>query len=375
MLIVYLVFLSGFILIEQFFVQSETIQWRDQMEMAREQAIESFQSVSKEKSKRGIHSDTNSNTPYFFLIGDDYTPITTTLGSLEAKEISCNPDFAALAVRMVSEAGLQPGDKVGVTLSGSFPAIGISVLSALKTMKMDVVLFSSLGASSFGANQPAATWLDVENWLNDNGNWNINSEIVTLGAENDNGGGMQEDGIEILKQTANNHGVSLFIPGSLEESIDRKSAMLKKHKIALLINIGGNQAAVGKCRHSVQIPNGLNTKLDLCGDLDRGIIREMNAVGIPVIHFLNIKDLALTYGMDISPGRRYDPSLDLYSTHERNKWAVVLTLLTGILLLVLLLFKDESLPDQNKDEPIFQQRFKFKRFFTKQWKQLFNLKQ
>lgn len=47
------------------------------------------------------------------MIGEEYTDITTTLGSIEAKRTAADPDMAALLVRMFSEAGLRSGDRVG----------------------------------------------------------------------------------------------------------------------------------------------------------------------------------------------------------------------------------------------------------------------
>lgn len=37
------------------------------------------------------------------MIGDEYTPITTSLGSEEAKRTTANPDMAALLVQMLTE--------------------------------------------------------------------------------------------------------------------------------------------------------------------------------------------------------------------------------------------------------------------------------
>lgn len=54
------------------------------------------------------------------MIGDEYTPITTSLGSEEAKRTTANPDMAALLVQMLTEAGVKSGDTIGAGLFG-FP--------------------------------------------------------------------------------------------------------------------------------------------------------------------------------------------------------------------------------------------------------------
>ena len=64
------------------------------------------------------------------LIGAEYTEITTTLGPLEVKRSTTNPDFAALMIELFSEADLEAGDLIAVGASGSFPALAIAAQTA-----------------------------------------------------------------------------------------------------------------------------------------------------------------------------------------------------------------------------------------------------
>ena len=64
------------------------------------------------------------------MIGDEYTPITTSLGSEEAKRTTANPDMGALLVQMLTEAGVKSGDTIGAGFSGSFPTLNLAVLAA-----------------------------------------------------------------------------------------------------------------------------------------------------------------------------------------------------------------------------------------------------
>ena len=59
------------------------------------------------------------------LIGQEYTLITTDQGEIEAKLSSTNPNFAAVIVQLLKEAGLKKGDNVAVAFSGSFPGLNI----------------------------------------------------------------------------------------------------------------------------------------------------------------------------------------------------------------------------------------------------------
>ena len=52
------------------------------------------------------------------MLGEDYTPITTTIGAPDAKRTTANPDMAALCVQLLEEAGVKAGDTVGAGFSG-----------------------------------------------------------------------------------------------------------------------------------------------------------------------------------------------------------------------------------------------------------------
>ncbi|MEN8122302.1 MAG: poly-gamma-glutamate system protein [Bacteroidota bacterium] len=339
LLIIFLIFFTGFLVSEFVFVYYKNRKNEKQMLQAVELTKEWFNVVQKEKEARNIFSDASSNVPHNYLIGNDFTLTTTTLGSIQAKEISTNPDFAALMVRLIKEAKIKKGDKVGVIISGSFPSLAISTLAALQTLKLDVILMSSLGASSYGANQPGASWLDIETWLIKKGNLNYKSVLVSRGAENDIGLGLSDEGVQLFQDAASRNKRKLFSPLNISQAINERVKIFSSNNISLLINIGGNQAALGKCVHSVSIPNGLNKNIQLCDDKDRGVIQEINAMGTPVINLLNIKELANKYGMDISPGIQYVKSLKLFKETKKSKLVLSITLIISLLSFMILKIK------------------------------------
>jgi poly-gamma-glutamate system protein len=339
LLFVFGIFLAGFLIIQFRFITNEAFAFNSSMKRAVELSQEWFNIIRDKKAQLGIISDVNSNIPNSFLLGNDFTLITTTLGSHTAKEVSTNPDFAALMVRLLKEAGMERGDKAGVIISGSFPALAISSLAAIQVLEMEAVVISSLGASTFGANQERATWIDMETWLVQEGDLKYSSVVVSIGAENYRGEGLPDEGKNIIKKAAEQNHHELYIPENLMESIRYKTGLLSSENISILINIGGNQAALGGCPHASSLPNGLCRELKLCHDPDRGILQEMNANGIPVINLLNIKDLASSYGIDLSPGLDYAKSTNLFINQEPDYMALSLSLLAGFLGLVLLLIK------------------------------------
>lgn len=283
-----------------------------------------FDAVADLKRERGIVSDSRSVARYAALIGDGYTYLTTTLGSLEAKETAANPDFAALVTRWYREAGVDSSSTVGILLSGSFPSLAIATLAATQTIGAKAVVVSSLGASTYGANQPEATWADMELWLKDHAGLRYASALVTLGAEDDNGSGLTEEGVALLRQAAARCGVALYEPATLEETIAAKTRLLTAANIDLLVNIGGNQAALGRCPQSSAVPNGLHFDWPHSAHPQRGVLARLEELGVPFIHLLNIKDLAGRYGLPISPGPELAAATDLYDTRHVNALGPVL---------------------------------------------------
>jgi poly-gamma-glutamate system protein len=308
------------------------------MSFASKLASEWFDQIGKIKKEKGLILPEYENLKYPGLIGLEYSEITTTLGSLDAKFTANNPDFAALTVRFLDDAGIDSNSTVGVISSGSFPSIVISTLAALQTIGAKVVLISSLGASSYGANDPNATWIDMENWLREKADLKYQSAIVSLGAEDDIGIGLQDEGIALLEQAAKRCGVALYKPRTFEESINTKLQLFYSKKINLLINIGGSQVALGKCPHGNTIKNGFHRIINSCNDSDRGIIFRMAEKGIPLIHFLNIKSLAIEYGLPIAPEQNFSKSNILFLEKTPMKIHILFFLL--IISLVLFLGKN-----------------------------------
>lgn len=330
LLVAFVVLVAGTVITISLLMEKQPVKEVKKMREAVELTKEWFTVIDNMKREKGIISDTRSNVPYNCLIGDEWSEITTSLGSLEAKETATNPDFAALIVKLLHEGGIEKGEKVGVILSGSFPSLAISVLAALQTMEIDALVMSSLGSSTYGANQPGATWIDMENRLIRDGGMKFSSALVSTGAEGDTGLGMEQEGLNEISNAAARNYIELFIPGTLIESIDKRVKMFREAEIKLLINIGGNQAALGACPHASVIPNGLHFKINGCSDKTRGVITRMNEEGVPFIHLLNIKDLASRNGIAVSPGIKYPESTALFTNSRPKKGALMLLLIAEL---------------------------------------------
>jgi poly-gamma-glutamate system protein len=257
------------------------------------------------------------------ILGVEWSEITTTLGSEEAKELSTNPLFASLVLRYLVGAGIDSNATVGVALSGSFPGLAISTLAALQILGAKAVIISSIGASSFGANRPELTWLDMENILSRKAGLRYHSEMITFGAEGDSGAGLFENGKELLLEAAKRNNVRLVIPQSFRAAIDRRMEMFDSMHISLLINIGGNHAMIGNCPHGESLPYGFHRVLSSCYDCERGVIVRLAERGVPVLHFLHIRAIASQYQIN-SPNPAIEG--DVFTRTVYQKPLVVVTL-------------------------------------------------
>jgi poly-gamma-glutamate system protein len=260
------------------------------------------------------------------LIGVEYSEITTTLGMLKAKRTVTNPDFAAFIVRTLTDHGIGVGDSVLVTMTGSFPGGNLAVLMALETMNISSLRVCSLGASSYGANQESFTWIDMEDLLYRDGMLLYRSDFVTLGGTGDVGGGLPVGGKTFLRRKADSLGYTVFKTRSA-----RKQAALRREQLgapesfALLVNIGGNQAMLGKGKQGRELPGGW---IDPASDVWRnedgtnsdGIIFDFLQAGVPVLNLLHIDELAAAAGLPVDPPSFLPPGESrIYDLHDSNR--------------------------------------------------------
>src|SRR5690606_11617886 len=148
------------------------------------------------------------------LIGLENSVVTTNQGGRESKQTTVNPNWAAVAVKLLAEAGVQQGDLVAVTVSGSFPAMNLAVYSALEAIGADAVIIASASSSQWGANVPGFTWLDMERELRAAGVISMKPIYASLGGIEDRGIGISDEGIESLRASINRAGITMIEPAN-----------------------------------------------------------------------------------------------------------------------------------------------------------------
>jgi poly-gamma-glutamate system protein len=68
-----------------------------------------------------------------------------------------------------------------------------------------------------------------------------------------------------------------------------------------VINVGGALIGLGSCRESYEWPPGLTRKALPCSDGTPGLAMRLAADGLPVLHIINMRRLALEWGLPFDP--------------------------------------------------------------------------
>jgi poly-gamma-glutamate system protein len=267
----------------------------------------SLEAIKEERLKRAIRLDLSLDPNQTGIIGEEYTELTTTLGNLEAKRTSSNPAFAALLVKYFKEANLKKGDAIAIGASGSFPGLILATLSAIKALELEPLLIYSIGSSEYGANIPEFTFVPMLDSLNKRNILPYHLLAISMGGYLDQAQGMfYPDSREIIEKMAQDSGTHFINIDSIEENIQYRMQLYKKaafdRPIKAFVNIGGATPNYGNTATSITYPNGLVINGPKIPDHpERGLIFEYQSLRIPIIHLLNIRDLAAKNGLPIDP--------------------------------------------------------------------------
>ncbi len=263
------------------------------------------------------------------LIGLEWSPWTTSLGHLPAKRTACDPRWALVVGRWMDWLGVREGDTVAVLSSSSFPGLILNTLMALESRQIRPLLVLSLGASTWGANDPAAPWFAMAQQLRHQGFLRTQALACTLGGDNECGGGLDQETQQAMRDLAASVGVPLVDLGSLEAMIAWKMDLIDQAKPKAVISIGGSHGNMGDGEDILRLPPGLLEPGRTDGG--DGVIGRALRAGYPVIHLLNLRDLALAEGVP------FDGPPRLIFRSRRTLWAAALAL--GLFGAVMALFQ------------------------------------
>jgi hypothetical protein len=245
------------------------------------------------------------------------------------------------------------------------------------------VVILSLGASSYGATRPDFHLLDLHRLLLERGVVTTPPAAVSLGGEGDVGGSFDSSFRAALLEELRSGEVPLIEEGDLAANVARRleiyatwsaeapegapgasrgagtggspkadpgaepvgnldvetDAAVERSEegsgkptarhlpVAAFVNVGGSDATLGTSPRILEVPPGLTAhpaeSLRLPPPEDRGVLFQMAALGVPVIHLLNLRGLALRHGLPWDPATLPEPgSTRLRTGEEEAFWTL-----------------------------------------------------
>jgi poly-gamma-glutamate system protein len=314
-------------------------EWYDEKLEAAQLSQLAANTLKEYRLGKGVFIDAINDPNNTALIGQEYTLVTTDRGYIEAKLSSTNPNFAAVIVQLLKDAGVNENDHIAVAFTGSFPGINISALAAIETLGLKPVIISSVGSSNWGANDPYFTWLDMENVLNQSNVFQNRSIAASIGGGMDIGRGLSPEGRKLILEAIERNDIELIKENHLENSIAKRMEIYTKsangNPIKAFINVGGGIASLGNTVNGKIIPAGLTELLPRSNFPVRGVMIQMGQNEIPIIHLLNINQLATKFGLPKSPVPLPEPGEG--EIFVQKKYSMVLTLIITLVLLVVII--------------------------------------
>lgn len=287
--------------------------------------------IRAERLARGHPIDPEVDPAETGLIGELMTPVTSTTGSLSAKQTAANPNFAAVIVDMLARANVKEGDTVAVGVSGSFPALNICVYAAMETMKLRPLIISSAASSQWGANFPDFLWLDMERILEEKGLTSFRSAASSIGGYEDLGLGMTPQARALIQAAIERNRLSPIEAENFTRSIETRMNLYQKWAagapVKAYLNIGGGTVSVGRGIGKRSYEPGLNLRPSRQATRIDSVMTRFAREGIPVIHLIQIEQLARQHGLPPAPERR--PAVgdgDVYVRREYNLWLAAASL-------------------------------------------------
>jgi len=232
-------------------------------------------------------------------------------GNPSSKLTTLNPNFAALVVDLMIEAGVKVPEerkrkpKVAVAFSSSFPGANLAVLSACKTLDVEPVVITSLSGSNYGAiDYNQFSWLDMEKKLIDSKIFpsTYKSKAVSIGRGNDSGIGLDSLTIKAIKGAINKHDIDFIYNEKeieMEYYIDKRmETYFNRNDNApydLFINVGGGHASIGASNEIRNSPGFLS--LEYLDEIykdntdDCAMFRFSQKESTPAINIIDIEKL------------------------------------------------------------------------------------
>jgi poly-gamma-glutamate system protein len=117
---------------------------------------------------------------------------------------------------------------------------------------------------------------------------------------------MDPAGAGALRASAARDGVPVVEARPLAALIDAllarvKASLSDAERPGAVINVGGALIGLGSCRESYELQPGLTTRPLPCTAGTPGLAPRLSQDGVPVLHVLNMRHLALDLGLPFDP--------------------------------------------------------------------------
>jgi hypothetical protein len=346
LILIALISLSGLVVVERWKVRNQEPYFAEKTAAAK-LAQDAFAVIKAARLEVGPPIDRFVDPSESGLIGLPMSPATSVWGEAAAKQTSVNPNFAAVMVDMLKEAGVEEGDVVAIGVSGSFPALNICTYAACETLKCKAIVISGASASQWGANVPALLWPDMERLLRrrgirepilnedgepkldadgkptyrEQGLFSIKSVACSIGGNQDRGEGLNEEGLKLVMASIQRNGLTPFRadapPISAEgdvvankqadftANVDERMRLYQEaaegQPIKAYINVGGGTVSVGKSVGKAMFKPGVNRRPPRHVREIDGVMPRFINQNVPVIHVVHVNTLAYNYSLPLEP--------------------------------------------------------------------------
>ena len=176
-------------------------------------------------------------------------------------------------------------------------------------MGLKITYSVSIGASNYGANLPGYVLPEMILTAHEAGLLSTLPDLITMGGGGDAGKNMmayaleeEEDiaAVEAMQERLAAEGLTItwYEEGYEADVLDR---MERLGDVAAFVNVGGNILGMGVNDASLSFGQGLLPESDPRITAKSGLIERYLSLGVPTIHFLNIKQLCAETGIPFDP--------------------------------------------------------------------------
>ncbi len=266
------------------------------------------EALAGERRQRGRMGDPQLDPAGSGLIGSAASPLTTSRGMLDAKQTALNVNFAAVVLSYLKTINIQPGDRVAVGMSGSFPVLNIATLAALQVLQAQPLVIVSVAASQYGANDPNFTWPDMLQVLQQRAILTPATATIlaaSRGGIDDRALALGPEGIAQLDAAMRRHRLTPLQVRNLADSLDQRMQIYQQAAagapIRAYVNVGGGATSVGTHVGKHVFAPGLTTHLAPGTPIVDSVMQRFAGAGVPVIHLSSINRLAQQHGLPLAP--------------------------------------------------------------------------